>query len=147
MKLTKIVFFYILAFVLSGCAKEIGTEIKRDAVLVPIHVFVEHYQPGGIETVAPYVTPHFRRQQSRLEWIAYAETMLESFGYRRISSVVTDIAIDNDLAIVKVHTQIETIFGNVKQDEIFRLVLDSDGWKIDGLQIVDEVIEAPKIEM
>lgn len=147
MKYLSILYIFILACTISGCAKEVITENKRDAVLVPIHVFVEYYQPGGLEVVAPYVTPHFRRQQSRLEWIAYVDGMLESFGYKRISSEVVDVAIDNDLAVVKVHTQIETIFGNVRQDEIFRVVLDSDGWKIDGLQIVDEVIDAPKIEM
>jgi PBP1b-binding outer membrane lipoprotein LpoB len=147
MKYPKIIFIIFIAFTLSGCSEEIRTESKKDAILKPIYIFVENYQPGGIEAVAPYVTPHFRRQQSRLEWIAYVESMLDSFGYRRISSEVIDVAVDNDLAVVKVHTQIDTIFGNVRQDEIFRVVLDSDGWKIDGLQIVDEVIDAPKIEM
>lgn len=143
----KMVFFLFLAIVLSGCVKEIRIEDKNDAILEPIYVFIEHYQPGGIEAVAPHVTPHFRRQKSRLEWIAYVETMLDSFGYKRISSEVIDVAVDGDLAVVKAHTEILTIFGNVKQDEIFRVVLDSDGWKIDGLQIVDEVIASPRIEM
>ena len=141
--------FYLLLFALTilGCSKDLKIQQQEEAVLIPVHVFIVNYQPGSIATVAPYVTPHFRRQQSRLEWIAHVEGMLESFGYERLDSEVTDLAFDGEMAVVTAQTKISTIFGKVAQKEVFRVVLDSDGWKIDGLQIVDEVIEQPKIEM
>ncbi len=117
------------------------------AVHEAVTIFITYYGTADMGKVADVVTPNFRDGKSKLEWAYYTGSLLAAFAYERLENEITQVVIDGDEAYVHVRATIETFIGLTEQDELFRVVKDSDGWKVDALEIVNEKIHKHSKEL
>ena len=110
-------------------------------ILEPVQIFIEHYG-SDMDKVAEFVTEDFREGKSKDEWATRKGKMLESFGYERLESEIKQTVVHGDLAFVHVRAKIDTMVGHVEHDELYRVVNEDGTWRIDGLEVVNEDIEA-----
>ena len=121
------------------------TWAEDSEVLKPVQIFIEHYGLD-MDKVAEVVTDEFREGRSKDEWATRTGKILKSYGYNRLTSEIRQTVKHEDLAYVHVRAKIDTMVGHVEHDELYRVVNEDGIWKIDGLEVVNEDIQA-RMEM
>jgi len=105
--------------------------------------FGECYGTPCMDSVVELTTVAFRDNRPGSVWVMETWKDLHRIKYRHISSRVLDSRVRQNRAVVILQSRIGTIAGHVDQREIFLLIRESGLWKIDDIQVTDEV---PDIE-
>jgi len=118
---------------------------KTESPVSVVKQFGKCYGKFCMDEIVKITTAKFRDNKPGSVWVTETWEALNGIKFQRLKSEFQTCNTSRDKAVVVMKTRISTVAGNADQRDVYLLVRDGNQWKIDDLQVTDEVVDVEKL--